>query len=392
MFAITSIPNFSIPNACIVAKIVSPIPFSVDIRILYDYIILFSKRNCALGEKCDNTCMKIVFFETPIHEQELVEKLLPDYEKVFVEEKLSTENVAVAKNADAISVFINSEIQKDILDALPDLKYICTRSTGYDHIDVIEANKRGILVANVPAYGSDTVAEYTFALLLSLSRKIFDGVHQIKEGGDFSIRELRGFDLAHKTIGIIGTGRIGKNVARIARGFNMHVIAYDLQPDTLFAKENGITYKTLEDLAKESDIITLHAPYNKTTHHILNKTIISHMKRGVYIVNTARGELIDTDALIWGLNEKIIAGCGLDVLEGERDIKEEMELLSSFGKTLAIKDYKTLLQDHMLMTMPQVIITPHIAFYSKEAEESILKTTVENITNFFQKNPTNLVK
>ncbi len=335
--------------------------------------------------------MKIVFFETPQNEKEIFEKLLPKYEKVFVEEKLDNDTVKLAKGASIISVFINSRIDEKVLLELPTVRHISTRSTGYDHIDTTQTKAKGISVSNVPAYGSLTVAEFTFALLLNLSRKIFDAVHQIKETGDFSIQSLRGFDLNGKTLGVIGTGKIGKNVARIGKGFGMNVIVHDLYEDPNFKNETGISYTSFNELIRTSDVITLHVPYTKDSHHILNRAVIEKMKKGVYIINTSRGELIETDALIWGLNEHIIAGAGLDVLEGERDIKEEMELMSSVGKPLAINDYKTLLQDHILMTMPQVIVTPHIAFYSKEAEESILKTTAENISGYISGNPTNLV-
>lgn len=335
--------------------------------------------------------MNIVCFETPRHEEEILKNLVSPEKIIFTEENLTSDNLDIAKNAEIISVFINSRITKETLDALPNLKYICTRSTGFDHIDIKEASIRGIKVSNVPAYGSQTVAEFTFALLLSLSRKIFDATHQIKEAGDFSISTLRGFDLSKKTLGIIGTGRIGKNVAKIALGFDMEVIAYDLNPDKEHAEEAGFSYVGLSELIKKSDVITLHVPYDRVTHHLINKKLIENMKPGVYIINTARGELIDTDALIWGLNEKIIAGAGLDVLEGEREIKEEIEIMSSHGKTLAINDYKTLLQDHILMSMPEVIVTPHIAFFTKEAEESILKTTAKNIGGYLKGNPSNLV-
>jgi D-lactate dehydrogenase len=336
--------------------------------------------------------MKIIFFETSPQEKETLAPLLSDQGAVFYEDKLTLENSELAKDVEIISIFINSKITKEIVDSLPNLKCIVTRSTGYDHIDLAYLKTKGIALSNVPAYGSQTVAEYAFALLLNLSRKVFDACHQIKEGGNFSISALQGFDLSGKTLGVIGTGRIGKNVIHIARGFNMNVVAFDMFPDEAFAKENNFVYKNFLDVIKESDVITLHAPYTKENHHLINKEAVDHMKKGVYIINTARGELIDTSALISGLKDKTIAGAGLDVLEGEREIKDEMELLSSAGKMMAIESYKMLLEDHVLMDMPQVIITPHIAFFSKEAEMSILKTTVENIKNFINGAPQNLVK
>ena len=200
---------------------------------------------------------------------------------------------------------------------------------------------------------------------------------------------MEGFDLTGKTLGVIGTGKIGKNVVKIAKGFGMNVIAYDLFPNLTFAKENDFTYKNLPEVLIESDIVTLHTPYNKENHHLINKENISMMKKGVYFINTARGELVDTNALVWGLQEKIIAGAGLDVLEGEHELKEEVEIFHSPAKmkSLRLEDYKMLLEDHVLMNMPNVIITPHIAFYTKEAVEEILKVTVLNIKGFISGSP-----
>lgn len=333
--------------------------------------------------------MKITFFETPPAEQETLTRLLPGAALSFHEEKLTIENCTLAEDAEIISVFINSRITKELLEKLPAVKFITTRSTGFDHVDVAACTEKRIVVSNVPAYGSETVAEYAFALLLSLSRKVFDACHQIKETAEFSIEGFRGFDLSGKTIGVIGTGRIGKNAIRIANGFGMKVVAYDMHPDAAYASANSVAYMDLPQLLAASDVITIHAPYTKETHHLINKAAVGQMKKGVYIINTARGEIIDTEALVWGLEEKIIAGAGLDVLEGEREIKEEMELIKS---PEVIANYKILLEDHLLMKMPQVIVTPHIAFYSKEAEESILETTAANINGFIAGTPANTVK
>ncbi len=336
--------------------------------------------------------MKITFFEVPKKEEEIFTNLLAGYEVSFIEEKLKEDTVHFAKDADVVSVFVNSMINKEIIDAMPNLKLIATRSAGFDHIDREYCASKNIVVSNVPAYGTKTVAEFAFALLLSLSRKIFDAGRQMKEEGDFSIFKLQGFDLNEKTIGVIGTGKIGKNSIKIAKGFNMNVLAYDPYPDTLFAKEVGFEYKSLEEIVAVADMITLHAPFSKDNYHLINKEIISKMKKGVYLINTARGELIDTDALIWGLKEGIIGGAGLDVMEGERELKEEIEILSNENMREKVKDYKTLFEDRVLIEMPNVIITPHVAFYSKEAEGEIIKITAENIESFALNNPQNLVK
>lgn len=336
--------------------------------------------------------MKIIFFEVPKVEQGLFIKALEGHEVVCHEEKLNEENVALAKDAEVISIFVNSLMNQAMIDSLPGLKFITTRSTGFDHIDVKYCESKEIKVSNVPAYGSYTVAEFAFGLILNLSRKIVFANNKIRTGNDFGIENLCGFDLVGKNLGVIGTGKIGKNVIKIARGFSMNVLAYDLYPDLAFAKEHGVEYKNLDEVLSLSDVVTLHAPYTKDNHHLINKERISLMKKGVYLVNTARGELIDTDALVWALNEGIVAGAGLDVLEGERELKEEIEILSSEDRSERVKDYKTLLEDRALIEMPNVIITPHVAFYSKEAEGEIIKTTIENIKAFTLGNFINLLK
>jgi D-lactate dehydrogenase len=336
--------------------------------------------------------MKIVFFEVCEKEKETLNNFFKDLEIVFINEKLSENNAAFFGDAEIISVFVNSEINRKIIDLLPNLKFITTRSTGYDHIDIEYCLAKNIKVSNVPAYGSRTVAEFAFSLLLALSRKIFDAVLQTKQESDFSIHNLEGFDLNNKTIGIIGTGKIGKNVIKIALGFGMKVIAYDLYPDMDFAQKNNFEYKSLEDLLSTADIITLHAPLTKENHYLINKENIAKMKKGVFIINTARGELIETESLIWGLKEKIIAGAGLDVLEGERILKEDISMLSACEKKQRIEDYKILLENHLLADMPNVIVTPHIAFYSREAVEEITRVTESNINFFIQNNPQNLIK
>lgn len=338
--------------------------------------------------------MKIAFFEIlneiDHYEEENIKKFFPGNEAKYFGENLSADNVSLAKDAEIISVFTKSLINKEIIDSLPDLKYINTSSTGFEHIDLDYCKKRGIKVSNVPAYGSVTVAEFAFALILNLSRKISKANSQLRQDNDFNVIPLRGFDLKGKTLGVVGTGRIGKNVIRIAKGFEMKVIACNIFIDKALEAEMGFTYKNLEEIIAESDIITIHVPYTKENHHLINKENIKNMKKGVYVINTARGALVDTEALVWGLKEGIIAGAGLDVLEGERDIQNELKILS--GKDAhTLKDYKILLENHALIDMPNVVVTPHIAFYSKEAEGEIIKTTVENIKGFIAGNAQNLV-
>ncbi|MFA7192311.1 MAG: NAD(P)-dependent oxidoreductase [Candidatus Paceibacterota bacterium] len=334
--------------------------------------------------------MKTIFFEISAEDKIKYQNLLSGQDVEFYEEKLSTENTEKAVDADILCVFINSEVKKDIIDALPNLKYIVTRSTGYDHIDGAHAKEKNIGVSNVPSYGSDTVAEFTFGLILNLSRKIFQASHQVKEGGNFNLSELKGFDLCGKTLGVVGTGRIGKNVIRMAKGFNMNILAYDLFPNTDYAKSESVKYVTLDELLSGSDIVTLHAPYTKDNNHMINKDNIMKMKKGAYIVNTARGELVDTEAILLGIQNGIIAGAGLDVLEGERELKEEFHLKYSDAQNNI--NYKTLLENHVLINIPEVIITPHVAFYTEEAENEIINTTIENINSFQQGQIKNTIK
>ncbi|OGZ71930.1 MAG: hydroxyacid dehydrogenase [Candidatus Staskawiczbacteria bacterium RIFCSPLOWO2_01_FULL_38_12b] len=333
--------------------------------------------------------MKIAFFETEAWEKEYINRQLGGFEISFFDQPLSAQNLGQIKDVQIVSAFIDSQITKEILDGLPELKMIATRSTGFDHIDMQACNAKNIIVCNVPYYGENTVAEHTFALILDLSRKIYSSIEQVKKEG-FSIEGLMGFDLKDKTIGVVGMGHIGQHVARIAKGFEMNVLGYDSRQDKKLAKTLGFTYVSLEDLLKNSDIITLHLPYNEHTHHLINSGNINLIKKGAHLINTARGGIIETDALVRALHDGILAGAGLDVLEEECFIKEERQLLSKgFPQTCNLK---TMLQNHVLMEQKNVIITPHNAFNSKEAVERILQTTVENIQAFIKRKPVNIVK
>jgi D-lactate dehydrogenase len=331
--------------------------------------------------------MKIAFFEIEDWEKNYLEKRLGDIELSFFAEPLSLDNINSAAGCFIISPFIYSQVNRDILQKLPGLKMFATRSTGFDHIDVQAAKENKITICNVPFYGENTVAEHTFALILALSRKLFDSVERARKG-DFSLDGLRGFDLKDKTLGIVGLGHIGLHVARIAKGFEMKILAYDVKEDKKLAKNIGFEYSNLENLLSKSDIITLHAPYNDKTHHLINSGNINLIKKGAYLINTARGGLIETEALLKVLSDGTLAGAGLDVLEEEYFIKEEAQLLSKeFPKTF---DLKTALQNHILLQQKNVIITPHNAFNSNEALMRILDTTVDNIQLFTKNKPTNL--
>ena len=332
--------------------------------------------------------MRIAFFEVEDWEEEYLKGKLSGHQLKFSNEKLSLENTAQIKDFDALSVFIYSKIDEQIIQAIPNLKLVTTRSTGFDHIDIDVCKKRGITVCNVPSYGENTVAEHTFALILSLSRNMCKACIRRFEQ-DFSIEGLEGFDLKGKTIGVVGTGQIGLHVIRIAKGFGMNVVAYDVRQNKLLSEVLEFEYVTLEDLLARSDVITLHVPHMKATHHLMNKDTFKLVKKGAILINTARGSIVDTEALIDALDKKILAGAGLDVFEGEEVIKEEKQLLYE-PKNLEV--LASLVKDHILLSKDNVVFTPHIAFYSKEALERILETTVENVAAFVSGKPQNVVQ
>jgi len=333
--------------------------------------------------------MKVAFFEIENWEKDYLKKEFKDFTTSFFTDHLEPANAELAKACDIISVFTVSQVNKDVLSKLPDLKLVTTRATGFDNIDIEEAKKKNIMICNVPTYGENTVAEHTFGLILNLSRKIYQSIQSVKEKG-FIPDGLMGFDLQGKTLGIVGTGHIGSRVARIANGFEMNILAYDINQDKKLSKNLGFKYVSLDYLLKNSDIITLHVPYNTHTHHLINSENINLIKRGAYLINTSRGGIIETNSLIKALSEGILSGAGLDVMEGEHELGEERELLVK--KITEKIDFKTMLQNHILMEQDNVIITPHNAFNSKEALERILETTVENIHNFKKGKPINLVK
>ncbi|MHB9134242.1 MAG: NAD(P)-dependent oxidoreductase [Armatimonadota bacterium] len=290
-------------------------------------------------------------------------------------------------DAEILSVFIHSQVTREVIDRMHGLRMVATRSTGYDHIDIAACNERGIPVSNVPRYGENTVAEHTFGLMLSLSRKIHKA-YQRTIAGDFSLQGLEGFDLKGKTLGVVGAGSIGLHVIRIAKGFGMDVIAYDVKPNMLISEVLGFEYASLENLLRRSDIISLHAPLLPSTHHMINGDTIKLIKPGALLINTARGGLVDTEALIDALDQGILTGAGLDVVEGEELIEEEERLVRAPESDAQMR---MIIRQYILLRRPDVVITPHMAFFSKEARERILDTTIENIHAFLAGHPQNVV-
>jgi D-lactate dehydrogenase len=330
--------------------------------------------------------MHVAFFEVKDWERTYLSERLPSDQSCFSSGILSVPPQDT-REIQALSVFIYSHVTREVLDALPELKFIATRSTGFDHIDVDACRSRGIAVSNVPSYGENTVAEHTMALLLMLSRKVHQSVLQVRSGR-VDLAELTGFDLQGKTIGVIGAGHIGLHVIRIARGFGMRVLGFDVRRDPFLADLLGFEYATMERLLEESDIVTLHSPHTEQTHHLLGRKEFLRMKPGVMIVNTARGALIDTDALVEALENGKVGGAGLDVLEGEELIKEEKQLLQ---QPLDVERLRMAVRNRVLLARDNVVFTPHNAFNSREALVRILEVTLANLEAFRAGQPVNRV-
>ena len=326
---------------------------------------------------------KIAFFGVKSWEKEIIEKEIINLDAVgvgiFTEEL--QEKIEMAAKYEVVSVFVYSSMTKEVLDKLPNLKMIATRSTGVDHIDVEECKKRNIEVANVPTYGANTVAEYTIALLLAVTKRIVPA-HQSVEDGEFSPEGLTGLDLFGKTIGVVGVGSIGQNVIRIARALGLKVIAVELTPDEELAKKLGFKYVTLEECLAQSDFLTLHVPAVPGTRHLINLKNIKLMKKGSVLINTSRGKVVKTEAIVWALSNKILWAAGLDVTEDE-DRVESVSMVTSTRPTK--DDLQEVLCYHLLRDRDDVVFTPHNAFNTQEAIGRIVATTIENINKFCKK-------
>ena len=324
--------------------------------------------------------ISVGFFDTTPEDEAYFKKSLRQFNLVFCG-KLNEKNAVKASKCGIASCYALAKERFDykIMSRMPLLKLIATRSTGFDHIDLQECRKRGVCIANIPSYGDRTVAEHTFALMLAISRKIIQA-HERVQKGDFRVDGLTGFDLAGKTLGIIGTGRIGSNVAKIASGFEMNILAFDTQKNTALEKY-GVKYVSFNSLLQNSDIMTLHVPLNKQTFHLINSKNVRLMKKGSVLINTSRGAIVETKAIIEGLNEGILAGVALDVLEEEGILRDEDDVLKAIHGH-STQTLKTMFENHILLKLDNVLITPHIAFNSKEALERIREVTSENVKAF----------
>ena len=320
--------------------------------------------------------IKIAFFDTKDYDKLLFDEYNKKYgyEITYLESKLNSETAPLTKGYDAICIFVNDIVDEKTIKILKDcgVKLIALRCAGFNNVDMKHMDK-DIKVVRVPAYSPYAVAEHAAALLLTLDRKIYKAYQRTRKY-NFTLNGLLGFDIHGKTVGVVGTGKIGTCFIDIMKGFGTNIIAYDLYPNEKLAKEKGFRYVTLDELYKDSDIISLHCPLTEDNTKMINKDTIQKMKKGVVIINTSRGKLIDTEDLIYELEQDHIGGLGLDVYEDE----EEFFLNDMSNSYIRDKDLSTLL------TMPNVVVTSHQAFFTKEALNKIASDTCENIKNIFE--------
>lgn len=335
---------------------------------------------------------KIIFFDIKDNEIEAFGNLCKNERKdlcqnecscIMLKETLNEQTVLTEeiKQAEVLSCFTFSRVTENVLRQFSNLKLIALRCVGFNHIDTDYCRKNNIQVVNSFGYGNITVAEFAFALLFDISRKVTRAYINLKDG-ELSKDFYTGFELNGKTIGIIGTGAIGTQTIRIAKGFGMNVLSYDPFPKQELVEKYQIKYVTLDELLKNSDVVSLHSPLTQNNFHLINEEKINLMKPSAVIINTARGELIDSKALYNALSENRIFGAGLDVLEAENMITQPETILDFDYLT---DDYirQTLINERLLK-LHNVVVTPHIAYNSKEAKERIAKITMDNINKFFQ--------
>lgn len=323
--------------------------------------------------------IKVAFFDAKSYDKESFGSINKSFglDIHYYKDRLTMNTVSLARGKDVVCIFVNDECDARVIDELvkAGVRLIALRCAGFNNVDSTYARGK-LRVVRVPAYSPHAVAEYAVTLMLALNRKVYRAVNRTREG-NFKLKGLQGFDMYGKTAGLLGLGRIAKELARILRGFGMSVIAYDLHPDEAFAAETGVRYVTLDELYAESDIISLHCPLTDQTRFIINKDSISRMKRGVMIINTGRGKLIDTEDLLEGLRSRQIGSAGLDVYE------EEQNYFYEDRSDKMIDDDKLAL----LLMNPNVILTSHQAFFTNEALRNIAETTLSNIRDFADGKP-----
>ncbi|GIK83276.1 MAG: lactate dehydrogenase [Alphaproteobacteria bacterium] len=333
--------------------------------------------------------MRIAVFETEEWEHRACLLLQPAHSVDCTREPLSVKTAADHVDAEVVSTFVNSTLGADVLARFPHLKLVATRSTGYDHIDLAYCAAHGITVCNVPDYGDSTVAEHVFALLLALARHLVEAVERTRRG-NFSQAGLRGFELHGKTLGVIGTGRIGRRAIEIATGFGMRTIAFDLHPDQDAARRLGFCYRGLDELLAAADVVTLHVPATPATAGLLSDRAFGLTKPGAVLINTARGNIVDVPALVRALADGRLRAAGLDVLPQEPLIREEAEIFRADVSPDGY-DLKALVANHVLLRFPNVLVTPHNAYNTDAAVRRIIETTLDNIEAFARGAPRNVI-
>ncbi|MBU2952991.1 2-hydroxyacid dehydrogenase [Marinobacter sp. F3R08] len=317
--------------------------------------------------------MKVAVFSTKPYDEQFLKQASQEtrqHELVFLETRLNEATAPLARGFEAVCVFVNDQVDAPVLEKLAEggIRAVALRCAGFNNVDLKAAQRLGIDVVRVPAYSPDAVAEHTVALILTLNRQIHRAYQRIRDG-NFALEGLLGFDLRGRTVGVVGTGQIGVGVVRIMRGFGCRVLCYDLHPNPE-AQQHGAEYVDLDTLFGQVDILSLHCPLTPDTHHLIDAAAVAKMKKGVMLINTSRGAIVDTAAIIQGLKSGQIGYLGLDVYEEEGDL---------FFEDLS----NTVLKDDVfarLLTFPNVVITGHQAFFTRNALESIAQTTLANLT------------
>jgi D-lactate dehydrogenase len=332
--------------------------------------------------------MRVAVFETEEWEHEACLRLQPEHVVVCTRDALNDTTVNDHAGAEIVSPFVNSRLDAGVLARLPSLKMIATRSTGYDHIDLDYCRAHGITVCNVPNYGDATVAEHAFALLLAISHRLVDAVERTRRG-TFSQEGLRGFDLRGRRLGVIGTGRIGRRVIEIAKGFGMEVVAFDLRPDEAAAGRLGFRYADFETVLAEADVVTLHVPATPGAAHLVSDREFTSMKNGAVLINTARGSVVDVAALVRALRSGKLRAAGLDVLPQEPLLRDEAEVFRTDRHSEP--ELRSLLASNVLLQFPNVLVTPHNAYNTEDAVHRIIASTLDNIEAFARGVPQNVV-
>jgi D-lactate dehydrogenase len=318
--------------------------------------------------------MKVAVFSTKSYDKEYLDKANENrqHELVYFESSLSLKAIKLAEGFDAVCVFVNDQLTAEVIEALSalNIRLIVLRCAGFNNVDIESTVRNHITVLRVPAYSPNAVAEHAVALILTLNRKTHKAYNRVREG-NFSIERLVGFDIAGKTTGVIGTGKIGATFARIMKGFGSKVIAYDVYPDKELINE-GIDYLSLEEVFIRSEILSLHCPLTPETYQIINKDTLRLMKKGSMLINTSRGKLVDTEAVIDALKEGKLGYVGIDVYE------QEEKLFFKDLSEIIITDDKI----SRLMTFPNVLVTAHQAYFTENALVQITRTTMQNVTDY----------